>query len=71
MLGSDLCEPELTYRPMSDILPSSVAHTKQNVAKVDAENNTIYTLNGDKFTYDHIVFSSGIKLDWDKIKGAK
>ena len=55
MLGSDLCEPELTYRPMSAVLPSSCHHTKQNVAKVDAENNTIETESGEKFTYDHLV----------------
>lgn len=45
MLGSDLCEPELTYKPMSSVLPSEVQHTKLNVKRVDAENSTIYTEN--------------------------
>ena len=36
MLGADLCSPDLTVRRMKDVLPSSVYHTKQNVAKVNA-----------------------------------
>ena len=71
MVGSDLCDTSITHRPMTSVLPSSIHHTKQNVAKVDAENNTIETQSGEKFTYDHVVFGSGIKLDWEKIKGAK
>ena len=39
MLGADLCKPELTYRPMSDMIPNSVFHTKQNVGSVNAEKN--------------------------------
>lgn len=71
MLGSDLCDPDITERPMTDVLPSEVSHTKQNVARIDAENNTIETVGGEKFSYDHLIVSSGLKMDWGKIKGAK
>ena len=71
MVGADLCSSDITHRPMSDVLPSEITLTKQNVARVDAEKKTIITANGEKFTYDHVIFGSGLKLDWDKIKGAR
>lgn len=46
MLGGDLCQPELTYRDMKDVLPSDVFHTKKNVAKVEADKKTIITEGG-------------------------
>lgn len=55
---------------MTDIIPEKVYWTKDKVLKVDPGNNTIETDQG-KFTYDHIVFASGVQLDWNKIKGAK
>lgn len=70
MVGSGLCDISLTERNMSDILPKQVYWTKDKVLRVDPDNNTIYT-DRDKFTYDHIVFASGLQLDWDKIKGAR
>ena len=36
MLGSDLCNPDLTYRPMADVLPHDIAFTNDRVTKVDA-----------------------------------
>jgi len=41
MVGSGLCDMSLTKRSMDDVLPSQVYRTKERVAKVDAENNTI------------------------------
>lgn len=42
MLGGDLCKPELTYRKMTDVLPSTVYHTKKNVTKIEADKNTVH-----------------------------
>lgn len=71
MLGADLCKADLTWRPMSDVLPKNVYHTKHNVAKVNAENNEVITENGQKFTYDELIFSSGLKYDYEQVKGAQ
>lgn len=71
MLGGDLCDAQLTYRDMKDVLPSSVFHTKKNVAKVQADKKTIIAEGGEKFTYDHVIFASGLKYDWEKVKGSK
>ena len=64
MVGADLCDSSLTHRPMASVLPSTIHHSRQYVSRVDADNNTIETQNGEKFTYDHLVFSSGLKLNW-------
>ena len=56
---------------MDQVLPSQVYRTKERVAKVDAESNTIETEGGNKFSYDHVIVASGFKYDWNKIKGSK
>lgn len=70
MVGGGLCDVSITESNMSDVIPSGIFWTKDKVLKVDPEKNTIET-DKDKFTYDHIVFASGLQLDWNKIKGAK
>ena len=56
---------------MRDIISKNITWTKQRVSKVNADKNEIECENGDKITYDQIVFSSGLRMNWDKIKGAK
>jgi NADH dehydrogenase FAD-containing subunit len=56
---------------MDEVLPRNVLTTKQKVTKIDAENNALYVENGDRYTYDNLIISTGFKLDWNKIKGAK
>ena len=46
MVGGDLCKTDLTWRPMSSVIPKNVYHTKQHVAKVNADQNEIITESG-------------------------
>lgn len=71
MLGAELCNPELTYRKMKDVLPDTINYTQKNVSKVDAEKKTLQTEDGESFSFDHVIFSSGLKYDWEKVKGGK
>lgn len=70
MVGANITDSEVTVRPMDDVLPTSVPRTKESIVKIDAENNTLYTESGHKFTYDHLIVATGFKHDWHKIKGA-
>lgn len=56
---------------MKDVIPDGINLTKSNVAKIQAANNTIITEGGEKFTYDHLIVSSGLKYDYEKVKGSK
>ena len=71
MLGGNLCDADLTLRPMGDVISKTITWTKQRVANVNADKNEIVCENGEKITYDQIIFSSGLRMNWDKIKGAK
>jgi NADPH-dependent 2,4-dienoyl-CoA reductase/sulfur reductase-like enzyme len=71
MLGADLCSPELTRRKMRDIIPWNVKWTKEKVINIDAEKNTIHTDEGKKLTYDNLIVSSGLELNYEKVKGMK
>jgi NADH dehydrogenase FAD-containing subunit len=55
---------------MKDILPK-VHHTTKNVAKIEADKKMIHTDDGETFTYNHLIVTSGLTYHWDKIKGAK
>lgn len=56
---------------MADIIPWNVKWTKERVTHIDAETNTIHTDKREKITYDHLVVSSGLQLNYDKIKNSK
>lgn len=54
---------------MKDMIPSNVAWTKEKVARVNVEKNEIECENGEKITYNHVIFASGMRLNWEKVKG--
>jgi NADPH-dependent 2,4-dienoyl-CoA reductase/sulfur reductase-like enzyme len=39
------------------------------VKTFEPEKNLLYTEDGNSFSYDHLIIASGIKTDFDKIKG--
>ena len=49
---------------MKDMIPSNVEWTKDRVKKVNADKNEIECSNGQKITYDQVIFASGLKLNW-------
>lgn len=58
-------------KPIKDVLNSNISVINSAVTKVNPEANEIITENGEKYTYDQLVISSGVFLDFDQIKGAR
>lgn len=50
-------------------LTSKFNFHNEAVKSVDPEKNSIQTENGDTWTYEHLVISSGLKLNKDSIPG--
>lgn len=71
MVGANLCTSDLTEANMKEVLPSDINKTTDKVVNVDAEKRTIKTANGQEWTYDQLIFASGLEYNWQKIKGAK
>eukprot|EP00286_Rhodomonas_abbreviata_P008393 CAMPEP_0181323494 /NCGR_PEP_ID=MMETSP1101-20121128/19823_1 /TAXON_ID=46948 /ORGANISM="Rhodomonas abbreviata, Strain Caron Lab Isolate" /LENGTH=448 /DNA_ID=CAMNT_0023431541 /DNA_START=8 /DNA_END=1354 /DNA_ORIENTATION=+ len=62
---------EQSGRPMSDIVPSNVNHVQEGVKTFQPEKNAVVLESGKTLTYDFLVMSPGLKMDWDKIQGLR
>jgi len=56
---------------MESVKPANTQLIKQYVEKVDPKKNTVHLKDGSSITYDHLVISTGIQFNFDKIKGLK
>ena len=71
MIGGDLCDSSKVIYQNSKLLNKEINWTQENVRLIKPEQNLIITLSGEEFTYEQLIMASGVKLDWDKIKGAR
>lgn len=71
MVGGGIYDPEKTYKTTRECFHPAVPIIELEVKKVDAANNLIITEDGRQWTYDHLVISTGNKLNWAGIKGAE
>ena len=56
---------------MKDVIPSRAHWIKDAVTSFDAQNNSIRTRDGRTITYDWLIVSSGLQINWDRIPGLK
>ncbi|CAD8187438.1 unnamed protein product [Paramecium octaurelia] len=71
MVGGGLYDINKTLKPMEKVLPKNVIVSDSPVIKINPEENQIQTYDGEKYTYDQLVVATGIRTDFDQIKGAR
>ncbi len=71
LVGAGIVSKEKTKRPMSAVIPSGVSWIKDRVENVDAAAKKVTCASGKEITYDFLVVATGLKLDWNKIKGVE
>lgn len=71
LVGAGLKDVFDSVMPMGRMIHKNAKWIKNTVTKIDPENNKIVLENGDEVSYDYLVVSAGIQLDWHKIAGAK
>lgn len=59
----------LTVRPQRDVTPRGVRWIQDAVASIDPDGNAVTLASGARITYDHVIVSPGIQLDWDRVPG--
>jgi sulfide:quinone oxidoreductase len=64
-----LMPPELSARPMSDVIPEGCTWIRDAVSSIEAENNQIQLSGGEKITYRALVVSPGLSVDLDSVSG--
>ena len=69
LVGGGVFAKEETERNEADYIPRGATWIKDAVDTFDPENNAIKTSSGDELTYDALVVTAGIQINWGGIKG--
>ena len=57
-------------RKQNDIILPGLNLVHETITKLDPENNTFETKEGNRITYDYLIASPGVTLRYDRIEGA-
>ena len=60
---------EQTRRNEASLIPAGVSWIRESVAGFAPESNSVSTSGGQTISYDALVVATGMKLNWDAIKG--
>jgi sulfide:quinone oxidoreductase len=68
-IASGVFKPNEVWKNQTDCVPSGVKWIKDSVAAVDPVMNQVSTFKNGKITYDFLVLSPGLKINWDMVEG--
>lgn len=68
-IAAGIFKPEEVWKPQSACIPQGVKWVKDCVVALDPEKKMAVTGNGEKYTYDYLVLTPGLQLNWDKVEG--
>lgn len=71
LVGGGVFEKDVSEKDEADYIPEGVTWIKEYADKFLPEENKVTTRNGNTYSYDYLVVSPGMQLNWDKIKGLK
>ncbi len=71
LVGAGVFSREETERNQADFIPSGATWVKEFVASFDPDNNSLTTDGGNTISYDYLVVTAGIQVNWDGIPGLK
>ena len=71
LIGAGVFPKEESERNQADFIPAGATWIQEYVEKFAPEQNTVILKNGEKISYDVLVVTAGIQIDWDKIPGLK
>ena len=69
LVGGGVGTKEETRKENKDLIPDGVTWFKQAVSKVNPEKKTVTLVSDQIVTYDYLIVSTGLKLNWEKIDG--
>jgi sulfide:quinone oxidoreductase len=69
LVGAGLASKESTERSEKSVMPGRATWIQDAVTEFSPEQNSLRTRDGQIITYDWLVISSGLQLQWEKIPG--
>ena len=71
LVGGGAAKKEATGQTEASVIPKGATWIQDAVAKLCPDEDAVLTASGKKVTYDFLVVSPGIQLNWGAIKGLK
>jgi len=71
LVGAGVFPKEVSERSEADYIPPGANWIKDGVKTFDPDNNSVTLNSGESHTYDVLVVTAGIQINWDKIPGLK
>ena len=71
LVGAGVFDKKVTERSEASVMPKRVKWIRDAVSEFHPDENAIVTRSGQKITYDWLVVTAGIQINWDKIPGLK
>ncbi|MEK7356516.1 MAG: FAD-dependent oxidoreductase, partial [Bdellovibrionota bacterium] len=71
LVGAGVVDKESTGRPMESLIPKGVRWIREAVGEIRSPERKVVSASGVEYTYDYLVVATGLKLDFNKIKGVE
>ncbi|MEE9374221.1 MAG: FAD/NAD(P)-binding oxidoreductase [Saprospiraceae bacterium] len=71
LIGAGVFQKEESQRNQADYIPPGATWIKEFVTTFDPDNNSVSLSDGSTVTYDVLIVTAGIQLNWDAIPGLK
>ena len=71
LVGGGVFDKSISEKDEADFIPQGATWIKEFVESFDPLNNSLTTKDGNSFTYDYLVVTAGIQINWDLIPGLK
>lgn len=69
LVGGGVVPKEASKKSMQSVIPKGVQWIKDSVTELLPESNSVKLSSQSVCTYDYLILSPGLKIDFDKIKG--
>ncbi|MFC8848000.1 MULTISPECIES: FAD-dependent oxidoreductase [unclassified Micromonospora] len=69
LVGGGLAKAGESVRPQGRLVPKGVTWIRDRAAGVDPDNRTVTLTRGDTLTYDQLVMTPGLQLDFEAVPG--
>jgi sulfide:quinone oxidoreductase len=71
LVGAGVFDKSISERDEANLIPPGATWLQDAVATFEPENNQVTTAGGQTISYDYLVVTVGLQLNWDAIPGLK
>lgn len=68
-IASGVFQPDEVWKPQADCIPRGVKWVKDRVVALDPVKQEARTSKGERYTYDFLVLTPGLQINWNKVEG--